>query len=290
MKRSFLVKMLRVTALLSIATMSLWAQELGYKAGWFKGDTITSSSPLEGVADIFQARYAKPITYEDPVWEWDGDAEFRGIEGNANWAGAKAWVPLRRVFHLPFELTETRQSTLSSALLESVLAEYHRQNPLAHFRVIQSRLGLHFVPDTSHNRSGQVAPALSAMDTTITVPEGNRTASAHFEAICEAISQRQGFRVLGMAVGIGEDWYENLFDAPGGKLTWGATAVTAREALVDLLDHSATSFSWRLLCEPSTLPHGVARCSMNLQPLHVVRPDANGNPVLVRLEYDRRSR
>jgi len=290
MNASCLTKIVPVTALLTVAAAILGARELGYKAGLFKGDSTVSSRPAADIADILQARYEKPVTYEDPVWQWDGDAEYWAIEGNPNWAGAKAWVPVRRVFHLPPELTTERPPALSAALLERVLAEYHRQNPLAHFRVIQSRLGLHFVPDTSHNRSGQVAPALSAMDTTITVPEGNRTASAHFEAICEAISQRQGFRVLGMAVGIGEDWYENLFDAPGGKLTRGATAVTAREALVDLLDHSATSFSWRLLCEPSTLPHGVARCSMNLQPLHVVRPDANGNPVLVRLEYDRRSR
>ena len=153
---------------------------------------------------------------------------------------------------------------------------------------VESKYGFHVVPETAHDASGRLVPARSVMDTIITVEEGARTASGHFRAICQAISQTQEFRVRCTAIGVGENWYEDLFAAPGGTLTWGATAVTARDALADLLDHSATSFSWVLFCNRKSPPYGNPGCYMDLQPIYVARTDANGYQGLVRLEYDRR--
>jgi hypothetical protein len=165
------------------------AQSLGNSAGLFKGDTITSARPLSDLADVLQARYGKPIAYEDPVWRWQGDEERRDVGRDAGRASLMAVVPARRVFRLPVELTDSRPAALSSSLLEQALAEYHRQNPGPRFRVVQSKYGLHIVPETAADASGRLGPAGSAMDTVITVEESTRTASAHFEAICEAVSR-----------------------------------------------------------------------------------------------------
>jgi hypothetical protein len=290
-KKPFLVKVLLVTSLLGTVATALWAQELGSQAPWFKSDRITSSRPLADVANVLQARYELPIAYEDPIWEWDGDAEHRDVGADSGRAGLMAWIPVLREFRLPAELTEGRPLALNVDLLKRVVAEYNRQNPTTRFRVVESKFGFHFVPETSHNTRGQVGPAVSALDTVIAVPEENRTAIAHFEAICDAVSHALGYPIEASAVGMSEDWYAELFDAPGGTLTWGAKQMTAREALADLLDHSATSFSWRLFCVPTKDSYiSTARCVMNLRPIQIVVQSPPGTNPVVRLRYDRRKR
>lgn len=284
-----MLRLLPITVVLGVLASPQWAQSPGNRAALFNGDTLASSRPLSDLADVLQARYEKPIAYEDPVWEWKGDEERRDVGRDSGRESMLAVVPVHRVFRLPPELTTARPPELTAGVLEKIVTEYHRQNPGLRFRVVQSKYGLHIVPETAYDASGRLGTARAVMETIITVEEGTRTASGHFEAICEAVSRAQVVRVTPSVVGIGEDWYENLFAAPGGTLTWGATAVTARDALADLLSRSATSFSWRLLCSPISAPPGIrGGCTMNLRPIQVARVDANGNPALVRLQYDRR--
>lgn len=289
MRTSCIAQLLAITAVLSAPARPQGAQSLTYYgAGLFNGDTIGSSRPLMDAAAVLQARYGKLIAYEDPVWVWEGDEVLRDVGRDSGNSSMMAVVLTRRVFRLPAELTVARPPELTIGVLERVLAEYHRQNPGTRFRIVESKYGFHIVPETAHDASGRLVPARSVMDTIITVEEGTRTASDHFTAICQAISQVQGLRVLCTAIGVRENWYEKLFSAPGGTVMWGATAVTARDALADLLDRSATSFSWVLYCDRKTLPYGAPRCIMDLQPIYVARTDTNGNPALVRLQYDRR--
>jgi hypothetical protein len=280
-------RVLVIASVLGALPVPQWAQSLRGSAALFEGDTIESSRPLADIADILQSRYERPVAYEDPIWQWKGDEDRRDVGRDAGRASLMAVVPVRQIFRLPAVLTKSRPTKLSADLLEQILSDYHRQNPGPRFRVLQSKYGLHLVPEIAYDAEGRLGPARNAMDATITVAEATRTAHGHFAAVCAAVSQATGVRVDPSAIGVFEDWYKTLFDAPDDKLTWGASGVTARDALADLLSHSATSFSWQLLCSSvSELPsYG---CSLNLQPIRVVRPDANGSPVLVRLEYDRR--
>jgi hypothetical protein len=280
MRTVSVVRTLSIIGLLSLLSGPQLAQSIRSDAALFNGDRIDSSRPLVELAAILQVRYGKPIVYEDPVWEWPGDDR---PGSDSRMAG-----PANRLFRLPPELTTARSPQLTRSVLERVLAEYHQQYPVPHYRIVESGYGLHLVPETARGASGQVGAARNVMETIITVEEGVRTASDHFTAICKAIGGQQGFSVVCSAIGVNEDWFEKLFAVPGGTLRWGAAAMTARDALADLLGHSATSFSWATYCDRKTLPYGAARCIVDLQYIRVARADASGNAVPSRLEFDRR--
>jgi hypothetical protein len=195
-----------------------------------------------------------------------------------------------RTLRLPAELTTERPPELTAAVLERILAEYHRQFPVPRYRILESKIGLHLIPDTAHDASGNVGPARNVMETIITVGEADRTASDHFTAICDEIGRQTGLKTVCMAIGAASDpWFEKLFAVPGGKLKWGAKAVSARDALVDLLDHSATSFAYFAQYDRSTLLFGSPRFTIDLRYIRVPPArDANGKVALHRLEYDRR--
>ena len=279
-----------VIAVLALLPAPQWAQSIRADAALFNGETIESSRPLVEVASILRARYGKLIAYEDPLWEWVGDDAPQDPRRFPGPGASLMATPVERVFRLPPELTGSRPRELTPGVLETVLAAYHRQYPVPRYRIVESKYGLHFVPETAHDAGGPVGPACNVMDTSITVEESTRTASEHFAAICQVLSQAHGFPVMCAAIGIREDWFEKLFGAPGGTLKWGASAVSARDALADLLDHSATSFSWATYCDRKTLPNGAPRCIVDLQYIRVARTDTNGKPGLARLEYDRRKK
>ena len=168
-----------------------------------------------------------------------------------------------------------------------MLDEYHLQIDGPHFRTISSKYGLHIVPEFVRDASGHLVPAKNPLDAPITIPTANRAVSAHFAAICAAVTKATGLDVGCSAPGGGEDWYTKLFAAPGGVLEWGTNQISARDALADLLDNSSTTFSWRFLCQPNSA-FGGRRCVLNLRPIYVAAPGGDGDMTVVRLEYDRR--
>jgi hypothetical protein len=165
------------------------------------------------------------------------------------------------------------------------LDEYDKLNEAPRFRVFESKLGLHIVPDIVHDASGVAVPAKNLLDAPVTIPRATRTASAHFEAIGAAAAPA-GVKLVCAAIGFGENWFENLFAAPGGVLEWGASGMSARDALIDLLGRSATTFSWRLACEPDATP-GNHYCVLQLGFIQTTRTDRAVSTRAGRLEYDR---
>ena len=73
-----------------------------------------------------------------------------------------------------------------------------------------------------------------------------------------------------------------LGEPAGGTFEWGAASVTARDALIDLLSRSATTFSWRL-----TYIQPLRYSLLSLVRVEVAKADGNGNVVVETLKYDR---
>lgn len=240
---------------------------------------------------LLEARYAKPVTYEDPVWQWRGDAYVAGHDENAPMSLA---LKNRQLF-LPDRLTPAETSLLDAALVGRVLDAYHSQNAAdTHYKVTTSRLGLHIIPTQFHNASGQLVPAGTLLDAYIRVPEGRRMASDHLQALRDAVTASAGTSLEGSG---NDRWLDNFYAAGGlvppkfatkvltkeeqepYSFVWGASTMTARDALLSLLDSSATTLSWRLLCQPSAKQRD-RFCVLNVVPLQVPAIAADGNPLL----------
>jgi hypothetical protein len=59
---------------------------------------------------------------------------------------------------------------------------------------------------------------------------------------------------------------------------WGAYSAVARDALLDLFNQSATTLSWRLMCQASAQASD-RFCVLNVGVIEVPVTDSNGKPV-----------
>ncbi|HEX3748731.1 MAG TPA: hypothetical protein VHW09_32620 [Bryobacteraceae bacterium] len=252
--------------------------------------------PLEEVRLFLENQYAKPVTYEDPVWRWAGDSVARGSEPDGPF-GRWLWD---RHLDLPRGVTREENSGLTATLLQRILDAYRQQNPGdTRFQVVQSSLGLHIIPAFAHDENGSLVKASSLLDTTITVPLAARMPSEHLRALCQAVGGAAGAKV-----DLSAKWVDRFF-APNRAVPryeaarlltaeekerysfrWGASGVPAREALIGLIDSSNTTLTWALLCQPSLKPQNRS-CTLNVAPLQLTREGPDGKPIQKALSYDR---
>lgn len=237
-------------------------------------ETITWGMPLEKAAERLQQIYARPVTYEDPARLWRGEMEVAPI-------GRDGKEHLRVKQHsltMPEGLATGETVSLDAVTVTRVVEAYHQQNPdQARFRVIESRMGFHIVPAQVHDKTAQLAPSASPLDASISVPVEERTASEHLTALCKAVAAAAGTPIEAFI-----PYFDGYYAANGYLLPrirtgserpymlfkWGATAEVARDALIDLLDGSATTLSWTLHCG---LTSGQSQngCILELPPLQV---------------------
>jgi hypothetical protein len=257
---------------------------------------IVSPQPLMEVVRLLEAMYAQPVTFEDPVWVWPGDMVLKGKDENA----PLAYLLKDRRFDFPGWLTLEEAPTLNAAVLGRLLGEYNAQMADGtHFRVVESRLGLHIVPAQYHNAKGELVEAKSLLDARVSVPAAARMASGHLRALCDSITA-----VTGTKVEISTLWFDTVFAANGivspevterlaeqdkaqYSFVWGVDSLSARDALLSLLDGSATTLRWALLCQPAAKPeHRV--CTLNLRRINVEETGLDGKTTKKTINWDRR--
>jgi len=221
----------------------------------------------------------KIVTYEEPLLTWMGDLE--EIPGKS---GTKGYLyPKESGTSLPSAVSSA--SDLHSALNDTLDA-CHKQSSGTRFQVLQSSWGYHITPAMVHDSNGALVAATSLLDAPIYVPAGERTAKDHLLALGAAVTAATGMRMDVSALPSQSAGFDNLFRANPARFSWAAEREIARDALIDLLSKSATSFSWRLNCQASTQPD--ARfCVLNVNPVSVAITNANGQPEKRALWFDR---
>jgi hypothetical protein len=154
---------------------------------------------------------------------------------------------------------------------------------------------LHIVPLQVRDHNGIFAPAKNALDEPVFIPQQERTAHGHMLALRDAVAAAgKGLQMflLPQVVNIhGLDATNYLFaptPADNRPFLWGTprSNMTARDALIDLLDRSATTFIWDLRCR-GTASEKYNLCVLNLGPLEVTTVGADGKPAKQPLRYDR---
>jgi len=244
-----------------------------------KGPTvITSARPLNQAASILRHLYGKVVTYEEPVWNWSGDSErLNRVPGAKN-----NLEPKRLTFTMP---ADTGVEANISLILQRTLDAFHAKSSGPQFKVLASKWGYHITPALAHGANGELLPATSILDATISVAVQQRDPYQHVRALLAAVTASTGVRI---GVGIQNSrGFNRLFRAAPASFKWGAQNMVARDALIDLLERSATTFGWNLHCQPGVQPGEQRLCAMNMHMLEVNVSDMKGNPTMRVLKFDR---
>jgi hypothetical protein len=238
---------------------------------------IASPRPLADAADLLVHLYGKVVTYEDPVWVWRGDVEPEpGGDPNRKWG----LFPKAHGFTMP---AETGVDPDLASVLQKTLAAYHQQGLGARFQVLTSKWGYHIVPIQAHDEGGSLVPASSPLDSHVYLTTETRTPLQHLSALLDAIGVASGVKIDPAMFGGG---FNSEFRSAPASFEWGAAGVVARDALIELLDKSATTFLWRLKCQPSARAED-RFCALNTSKIEVAITDAQGKPATRVLYFDR---
>lgn len=244
---------------------------------------VVSDRPLKEVADRLRHLRAKVVTYEDPIWVWPGE-----LEPLAKNQVGKLLTPRQVAVALPANLLSEPDV---SVVLDRMMTAYHSQTTGPRFRVLMSRLGLHIIPTQVHDENGMMVIARNPLDVPIFVPAGDRLPSEHMKALLDSVSASTGlpFELVTAVAVMGQhagDPLDELFDLDARRFNWGISQQTAREALVDLLSQSETSFSWVLNYVPGKKSTD-GKAYLNIVPLEVTVSDPDGKLVNKGIFYDR---
>jgi hypothetical protein len=254
--------------------------------------TIRSPFPLAEFAELVQGRYARPVTYEDALLVWRGDQDEVQATGRPRLK--------TRLFTLPEGLSPEETPQLDAAVRRA-LAAYNQQNDGPRFDLRESRMGLHIVPAQVAGMDGQLGKSANLLDTVITVSSAWRTPTEHFTALCAALTASSGVTVHFNFNG-GIRPLEILF-LPNGNMPphvvwteadreplvfdWGAPGIPAQEALISLLDPSATTLSWELRCTAGEGRRGRV-CILSVVTINITQTLPNGSASAGRpMLYDR---
>jgi hypothetical protein len=259
---------------------------------------IHSIKPLWDFAVRLEGLYAKPITFEEPLLTWRGDQE--EVQRAPGLLG-----PKYRDFVPPAGLTPREAPTLTLAMLRTAIEAYHGQTDGPRYTVTESKMGFHIIPIEAADADGKPGPPVNLLDAIVTVPFARRTPTEHFQALCNAISEKSGVGII-----CGTSMLEALY-LPNGRyfqrtdmvpdvltptgripltpeqanrreqiheqlsIGWGATGVPARDAIITLLEPSATTLTWYFLCQGGSGPNG-RTCVLNVTTINIPKALPNG--------------
>jgi hypothetical protein len=129
-------------------------------------------------------------------------------------------------------------------------------------------------------------PAAPLLDQVVTVPAEIRPPNEHLTALAQALKASTGMWIYD-GIGSFGMGFNQFFTGPGNLMfEWGVEQRQAREALIDLLTRSATTFSWRFNCQPAESVQD-RFCVLNIVPIMVQRTNSAGEVIRDMIAYDR---
>ena len=213
--------------------------------------SVQDPRPLAKAIEVLQTRSGLAITYEDPLYVNGGEVtdvtpkvrkdlnRFRPGEA------PKVLIPRGGAVSIDYKVIPgTDRPADPMMAVHQLVKEHSASGNAGVFRVEQSGQIIHVIPAAFRNREGVITAQQSVLDAVITLPEEERSGVQTLQAICEAISQETGTRVVIGVIPL------NLFihhrDRQGG------VSRKARDMLVNLLENikKGTNLSWRLLYDP----------------------------------------
>jgi len=139
---------------------------------------------------------------------------------------------------------DTKKPADSAAVVQQLLDTYAIAGNPGVFRLERDRQRLHIVVAASKNEDGVLVSRQSVLDTVITVPAQKRNGLELLDAICAAISDARGIRVVVGGAPLNR-FYQHQTES-------GAKNQRARDFLTNELDRISgqAKWSWQLLYDP----------------------------------------
>jgi hypothetical protein len=227
-----------------------------------------------------QEQTGRVVSYEEPLLVFRGDLEAEpGGDPNRKWG----LFPKRQRILLPAE--QTAGPDMAGVLNRKVQA-YNSQSRGTQFRVEESTWGLHVIPVQARDESGRARPVRSLLDAPVSVQAAERMPREHLGELVAALNRANGIRLELSAVPGKRNGFDKAFQAMPARFSWGVENLTGRTALIGLLERSATTFSWHLLCQSSALPED-RFCALNLGMIEVEISGPERKPERRVLRFDR---
>lgn len=232
---------------------------------------VTDSRPLAAALDALESKLNIAINYEDPPYENVADLQDVATQKQkAIRPDFRLLVPRIGTVTGNIQVSTDASVAQSDALIDlNVLIADYRQNMLpGDFKVEQANGMIYVTPTKVLGATGNTRAVTSPMMALVTVPNQKWTVIEAMQAILVAVYKATGYRI-----GIGRFPF-----SPTDVVTFGATGVPARDALVQLLTATGRTLSYRLLFDPRPDAMRTVDYMMNLQPGGDTIPRAPTNP------------
>lgn len=227
--------------------------------------SANSPRPLEQAISALQSTYGWFVSYEDPRFEHASDlAEASDSRyGSGQKTATSKRVPNGHTFTVDFPAGTTPGAAPDQEKsLRAIVDAYNQSKNPGHFELRSlPNGGFSIVGIGAHNKSGEIGAQTPILDTLITIPTKEQTATRTARLFCQSLSAASHTTV---ALGV---YPVNLLEH--NLVRVGGTRMAARTMLANLATATSRQFAWQLLYDPDTKSYFLN--------LHIVRPVTKSN-------------
>jgi hypothetical protein len=212
--------------------------------------SVQDPRPLAKAIETLEAKYGWVITYEDPRYTHASEITDvtetvrRDLKKFKPGRAPKVLIPKGGTLSFEYDEALTVKPADQVVLVQELINSYSATGNAGRFRVEHRHGLINVIPTAVKNTAGDFAHQTSLLDAIITVPAEQRSGMKTLQAICAAISQATGTRVL-------------LVGAPLGMFLRyrddeEIASQRAGDALANLLGKvgNQVRLSWQLLYDP----------------------------------------
>lgn len=210
--------------------------------------SVNDARPVKLAAETLEKKYGWIITYEDPPYTHESELidvtekVRRDLDKFKPGQAPKVFAPKGGELAVEYDIEpNTKKPVDSAAVVQQLLDAYGIAVNPGVFRLERDGQRLHIVVAVSKNEDGVLVSRQSILDTVIAVPAQKRNGLKLLDAICAAISDARGIRVVVGGAPL------NLFYRY--QTESGAKNQRARDFLTNELDRitGQPKLSWQLL-------------------------------------------
>jgi hypothetical protein len=228
----------------------IYAGGAGAQTGSMLAVSNHSRPVLKAILDL-TTTYGYVITYEDPVYVYQGDLKDRtqlrkDLKGFAPGQAPKVSIPQGGSLQLMLPGGAMSEEGMY-ALLQQLVGSWNSSDQGgAHFAVEEDGAVFHVVPTGVRDQSGNWQSVESIMTTPISLPAHKRTEDQTFDAICSELSASAHIKVHSIPNG------GLVFGTPQtARLTLEAYDEPAESVLMRAIKMTGQKRSWYLLYDPT---------------------------------------
>jgi hypothetical protein len=214
--------------------------------------SVDDPRPVAKAIEMLEGKYGWVITYEDPRYAHDSEIADVTLKVRKDLAkykpgdAPKVLVPKGGALEFTYDvMSDTKLPADPAMVVQKLLDAQAGCGTGGRFRLETRGRILHVIPTAIKNSAGELVHQESALDTIISLQQGEKTVLQKLENVCAAISRAINIPVVLGAVP--DHWFRQFQDQQG------ATNQRARDILVDTFETMGygTDLSWWLYYSPT---------------------------------------